>query len=376
MTGTTLDKIKTLIESSKSFGILLDANPEEHELLLREALRETILSKDIPVINLPGDPKDFREKWSEILKEENKNTLPQKTSIKIPKKKYNIKGVSYKEDEENVSLVIDLPQNELVLEDLCLEKLPPEADVVFCLFDDETRLEKFKDEINIPKQDKTIFIKTNEKTLTSKIFDILKIFDRSIHENKERMTILFAALAIETNNFSEKMTKETFSLADFFVKNQAETKTISKITEKEKKSSTAQLTGRILARTYVDEFFSISWSFLNNKDLQKTNNISIPLLSLYKLLKNVRLFIPQQNLYVLLWQTKEGIKALVTASENKSREYLVPFAEKVHASLQSRFFVTGPFENFSEAEKKLRQSFKEEINSVLENYIEDDSIIR
>lgn len=376
MTETTLDKIKALIENSKSFGILLDSNPEEHELLLKEILKEVIASKNIPVVSFPKDPEGFREKWSEILKEENNFVLPQKTSIKIPKEKYKIEEVSFREDEKNISLVINSSQNDLAMEDLTLEKLPPEADVVFCFFEDEERLEKFNGKINIPKREKTIFIKSSEKTLTNKIFDILKIFDPNIQTSKEKMTVLFASLVTETNNFSEKTTKESFSLANFLIENRAETKTISKIIEKEKKTSTAQLVGRILARTHIDEFFGISWSFLNSRDLQKTNNTSIPASDLYKLLRNMRTFIPQQNLHVLLWQTTKGINALITASENKSREYLAPFAKKTRAQLQNKFFITGPFESFSEAEKHLRQSFKEEINKVFKNYIENNTIIR
>jgi len=371
----TLEKIKTLVENSKSFGIIADNNPEEHELLLKEVLKETIASKNIPIISLPKDPEGFREKWSEILKEGSNYTPPRKTSIKIPKEKYKINQISYREDDKNVSLVIDLPQNELVLEDLSLEKLPPEADVVFCFFENEERLIKFESEIIVPSRDKIIFIKANGKTLTGKILDILKVFHPNVAEDKKKATILYAALFLETDRFAEKLSKETFMLAKLFTENGADIKAISKIAEKDKKASVAQLTGRILARTYVDEFFGISWSFLNSKDFQKTNNISIKESALYGLLKKVRSFIPQQNLYVLLWQTAEGIKALITASENKSGEYLVPFAEKVNARLESRFFTTGPFENFSEAEKHLRQSFKEEINNVLKDYVEDDPII-
>ncbi len=370
-----MEKIKTLIESSKSFGILLDTSPEEHELLLKEVLKETIASKNVPVINLPKDPEDFRKKWSEILKEEKNLSPTQKTSIKIPKEKYNIKEVSFKEDDSHVSLVVDLPQNTLSLEDLSLEKLPPEADVIFCFFENEDKLEKYKSYISFPSRDKIIFIKTNEKTLTGKIFDILKIFDPSIEADRERTAVLFAALVTETNNFSEKVTKETFSLAKSLSEGETESRIVSKILEKDKKTSSAQLAGRMLARTFIDESSGISWSFLNSKDLQKTNNVPIEVPALYKLLKNVRTFIPQQNLYVLLWQTVEGVKALVTAGGNKSSDYLMPFAEKISARPESRFFTAGPFKNFSEAEKHLRQSFKEEIENIFKNYVEDDPII-
>lgn len=370
-----LDKIKILIENSKSFGILLDSNPEEHELLLREVVRETVTSKDIPVISLPKTPERFKKKWSKILKEEKNFEFPQKTSIKIPKDKYKIKEVSYKEDEKNISFVIDLPQNELALEDLSLEKLPPETDALFCLFENENSLQNFEKHLNPPKRDKIVFIKADKKTLTGKIFDILKIFDPDIQKNKRAMTMLYTALHLETSNFSQKTTKDTFSLASLLTESDAETETAEIIKEKEKGTSSAQLVGRILARTYIDEVFGISWSFLNSRDLQKTNNTSISTTALYELLKNVQLFIPQQNLYVLLWQTAKGVKALITASENKSKDYLVPFAEKTDSKMQGRFFVVGPFFSFSEAEKNLRQSFKEEISNVLQDYVEDDSII-
>lgn len=192
-----------------------------------------------------------------------------------------------------------------------------------------------------------------------------------------------AALLTETNHFAEKINKEVFSLASLLIEKGGDLKTILKIIEKEKSPFLAQLVGRALARTYTDESLGISWSFLNQRDLQRTNNNNISTSSLYKLLKNVGTFIPSQNLYVLIWQTIEGIKAMITTSEDKSREYLMNFAEKLQAQPQSRFFIIGPFENFSEAEKHLRQILQEEINGVLKNYskttpeiIEETQILR
>lgn len=352
-----VEKIQSLMENSESFAILLDKNPEEHELLAKEALKQTISSKNIPVLNLPQDSADFREKWSAIIKPATNTRFPQKTSIKLPKGN-SVEEISYKKDGDNLALIITSNGHDITKENISLEKLPPEIGTVFCFFENPTKIENYKNQLQFPDKENIIFITSDKKTLTEKISDIIKVFNPNALNNESISAPLLASLLTETENLSENVTKEILSLANSLFENKEGQEAISKILEKEKKPSFTHLLGRILARTYVDDSLNVSWSFLNHQDLKKTGNIDASPVFLYRLLKKTKPFMSQKNLRILIWQSMENVKAIVSAGINKGENYLMPLAEKMGTRPQSQFFVVGPFENFSGAEIYLRQNIK------------------
>ncbi|MFC1625273.1 hypothetical protein ACFL1O_00085 [Patescibacteria group bacterium] len=336
---TVFQKIKTSVEESKSFGLLLDGNPNEHDFLAKEILQTVINKQNLPVLVLPKPPEEMQDKWAPLTKTPTTPTeFPKKTSLKLPKEKYDIKEVSYKEDGNNLSLIITSKDNILSNEDIRLEILPPEIDMAFCFFEDLSKTEIFQNEIQLPHNEKIILLTPTEKSLTEKILDIIKIFDEEILEQKEIATLLLASLLIETDNFSRKITEQTLTLASLLLKKGAQKELILNIIDKEKKLSYVQLLGRVLARTYIDEISNISWSFLNNKDLQKTNNTQPSLFLLQKLLKKTQTLTPIQNSHVLLWQINKDVKAITLK--------------------QNTFTISEPFENFSKAEIYLRNKLK------------------
>lgn len=355
--NNNLNKIKTIIENSGSFAILLDKKPEEYEFLAAEALKQALNIKNRPVLILPPDAGRFKEKWGAILQSEKIVPFPQKTTIKLPKKTCEIEKISYKEEDGYLSFIITSGNNGILSkEDISLEKSVPEAESVFCFFEKREGIKKFENSIVLPSNEKMIFITPNNKTLTEKCFNIIKFLDENILNDKNISSLLFASLIIETENFAET-TEPTLRLGAFLAERGERQEKVMEILKKEKDPSFAQILGRVLARTYVDNLLGVSWSFLNYKDFQKTNNIPPSPLFLYGLLKKVRLFI-NQNLYILIWQSVNGIMATVTASKDKNREYLSLFAEKMQANLESRFFTIGPFENFSQAEINIRKAIK------------------
>lgn len=354
------EKIKSLIENSKSFALLLDDQPEEHEFLAKEILKEVINNKGLPVLTLPEDPEELKKKWALVAQSANSINFPQKTALKLPKTKYQIQEISYKDDGENLSFIITSPNDIILKEDISLEKLPPEAETVFCFFENREKIEKFKNLLCLPAQEKIIFFEQGEKTLTEKIFNIAQIFDPQLLNNEKISTLLYAALLLETRNFTEKTSKDTLALASLLLENGVQQEIISSVAEAQKNVFSAQLIGRLLARTFIDDALGVSWSFLNSRDLQKTNNISASPSLLYKMIQQAKTLIPIQKLHILLWQTTEGIKALVAVGGQKTEKYLLPIAEKMDTKPCSKFFISGPFETFSEAELKLREIIKEE----------------
>ncbi len=360
----TLNKVKNLIETSRSFAILSDTGAEEYEILAKEILERILAGKNLPFISLPQEANPLRERWSAILKPANQCSLLQKTSIKLPKNKYEVKEISYEEDENHLSFIITSPKSGISKEDLILQSLPPQVDAVFCLFEDEEKLKSFENKVQLPSLERIVFITPNERTVTEKILDIASLFNPVFLDSEGIPTLLFAALIKETNNFTERITKDTLYLASLLLEKGAEKETVLSITDKEKTPFHVQLLGRLMARTYIDDLLNVSWSFINQRDLQKTNATGASPAFLYELIKKIRNFLPPQKLHILIWQSFEGIKALVAAPPDKNEKYLLPFSQKFQAIPQSRFFIAGPFANFSQAETNLRQTLKEEIHNI------------
>ncbi len=361
-----LEKITNIIENSQSFGILIDQNSEDCEFLLKEVLKKTILKNETPVLDLPKAclpegkvQNELQEKWSTISKPSPIIEFPKKTLIKLPKDKYGIKEVSYKTQDGNLALVLTANTENILIEDISLEKLPPETEVVFCFFDEENKINQFKNSIQIPNNEKIIFITSKTRTQTEKVFDIIKIFNPKILNDSEISTLLFAALVTETNNFSERKTKEVLSLGGLLLEKGVDKEKISEIIKKENSLFFNQIFGRAMARTYTDQELAISWSFLNNKDFQKTNNISITPQKIYKIIKKISYSINPQKLNILIWQTINGVECMIADPKNLHRPKLLTLAEKIGTNLNSRYFTTGPFKNFSEAEIYLKNTIRE-----------------
>ncbi len=354
-----IEKITNIIKNSKSFGILTDQNPEEYEFLLKEVIKKTILKNELPVLGLPQEQPELKEKWSNIIKPSNLIGFPKKTLIKLPKEKYGIKEVSYKKQGSDLAFVLTTDTETILTEDILLEKLPPETEVVFCFFNEESKINQFKSLLQIPSNEKIIFITPKNRTQTEKVFDIIKIFNPKILDDTEITTLLYASLITETNNFSERKTKETLSLGSILLEKGADKEKISDIQQKDNGLFFNQIFGRALARTYIDEELEVSWSFLNSRDFQKTNNVSITPQKIYKIIKKVSRNINPKKLNILIWQTLNGVECMVADCRNKNKAGLSLLAEKMGTSLNSCFFTVGEFKSFSEAEMSLRNIIKQ-----------------
>jgi hypothetical protein len=131
------------------------------------------------------------------------------------------------------------------------------------------------------------------------------------------------------------------------------------VDENKKTISFARLLGRALARTHIDGNLDASWTFLTQEDLKKTDNLKISPSFFYNIVRNLRELIPFCNLSLLFWQSDKDIYAMTVADEEKN---LIPLAQQLGVSLQSKFFVTGPFNNFSEAELHFRKALEEMVS--------------
>ncbi len=352
-----LEKIQALLKESKVFALVSKKNCEEHKLLAKEALKNSFLENNLNAVSLP-EHADFQKKWKTIIPEEKNTQILQKTSLKIPKNQCKIKELSYEEDENFFSLVITVEKGELNKNIVSFEPVLQKADVVFCFFDpcEAEALEEYGQKIIMPPKEKVIFLSSSNITFAEKIFQIITAAAPGRRLSNKTTTLLFASLITETGNFTKPISQEVLRFGSELLSLEADKEAIKAILNEEKTIFSAQLLGRALARTHIDSESPVSWTFLNQKDLEKTSNSGLSSLSFYNVLKNIRENIPYKPLSLLFWQDS-GQNIYATAAADDEKE-LVPLAEAIGVKLQSKYFTTGPFSSFSEAEIKFRQALK------------------
>jgi hypothetical protein len=125
---------------------------------------------------------------------------------------------------------------------------------------------------------------------------------------------------------------------------------------KEKNIFSSRLLGRALARTHIDSDFDVSWTFLSQKDLEKTGSTEASLPFFRNIVQNLRELIPFRAVSLLFWQNNKNIFVMAVADEEKN---LFPLAQHLGAELQSKSLVAGPFNNFSEAELYFKKALAE-----------------
>lgn len=212
MTTEQKEKIKNIIENSKSFGLFLKENAKDYEFLAREALKSFLEEKNKNTCSLPENPKEFIEKWSPVIGESKKNILPASNIIiHIPKDRTKIKEINYEDNGGALDLNIALENGNINPENIIIEQKNASFDAVFCLGCPplEQPPENYKK--LLPTKDKIIQIDQDEISLNEKVFKIINgIFNEPL-DNKTA-TILFAGLVVErmcNYNQSKEKTQDT-----------------------------------------------------------------------------------------------------------------------------------------------------------------------
>jgi hypothetical protein len=351
-----LERICNLLKNAKIVGLFSKKSADDYNLLAKEALRETLAEKKITTLSFPEET-NFQKEWDLIIdKSFDNQILPQQTSIRIPKN-YKIKELGCEEDDNFLSLVITSENGGLDKNALIFEPVLPKLDAAFCFFGPEETdyLKEFEEKAALPEKEKIIFI-TSSEIFSQKIFQIIQAFNREALTLSSIPTLLLASLIRETDFFANADEK-IIAFSNELISYGAEMKTINEIIEGKKSASSAQLLGRALTRTYDDKDLDTIWTFLSEKDFIKTGGLSPSPQFLYNdVIKKICNFIPKRTFSLLFWQDNKKIFALAAGGDEKK---LLPLAECLGAGLKSKFFTVGPFDNFSEAELKLRKALKE-----------------
>ena len=227
-----MEKIKSIIEESHSFGLFLKEDPKDHELLAREALKSFLIKKEKTVLYLPDNPESFIKKWSSLLTDQNSNNAPNSISIHIPKGQTKIKEVTYEDTDEALDLNIITENGEINPQEIVFEPKTANIDAVFCFclttLPEPENLKRFNKQIPLPPKEKIIFINDNEETLAQKTFTLIKTLENDLSDNKT-VSLLFASLTSERMCSYQQSREKTLEIEKDLIRLGADKKIISEI---------------------------------------------------------------------------------------------------------------------------------------------------
>ncbi len=366
------EKIRKICADAGSFAVVSGQEEAEETRLAKEALAAAIRSAGLTVHSYPERQKDFAEKWLAVLPPPNSNPLTFSTSILIPKNKVETKEISYTEDERYVSINISAGKEEISKENVVFKTLPARVDAVFYFppFGQENKDGKLPEEaskkITASEPDNIITLPfgLGDETLAEKVFSIINIIESSGDISIKKSPVpdlVLAALVVETDQFQKNTGEETLALASSLLKLGADKEKITGLVS-DKSPAFARLLGRAMARSYPNESLKSIWTFIAEQDLEKTGHKPSPAL-FGKIMKKIKNLLEPRPFFVLIWQSKQEVWAMVSVSSKISGE----ITARVAASLSAKKdppdgggnLISGPYKNFSEAELKIQNVLKE-----------------
>ena len=368
MTPEQEEKIRNVCANAGSFAVVSNNEAAEEVYLAKEALAAAIRNVGLPVHSLPERRNDFAEKWLAILPSANNNPLVFSTSILIPKNKIETKEISYTEDDRYVSINISTGKEEISKDNVVFKTLPAKVDAVFCFppFGQEIQDGKLPGEIakkiTAAEPDNTINLSSGAggETLAEKVFSIINIIESSGDFSVKKSPVadlVLAALMAETDHFQKNIGAETLALASSLLKLGADKEKITGLMS-DKSPSFARLLGRALARSYPNESLKSMWTFIAEQDLEKTGNEPSPPL-FGKIMKKIKNLLGPRPFFVLIWQSKQEVWAMISVSPEISGEVAEKVAAALSAKKENGDLISGPYKNFSEAELKIQTVLKE-----------------
>lgn len=358
------EKIRNIFAGAKSFAVVLDDEAAEETFLAKEALAAAFGNAGLTVRSYPERRKNLAEKWNSLLPAESGAPAVFSTSILIPKNKIEIQEVSYTEDSRYVSININASE-EISQENAVFKTLPAKVDAVFCF---DKLPEGLSQKIIVPEQNNIIALSASSssggETMAGKVFDIIQTIESSGDvpvKNGAAPDLLLASLFIETDQLQKNINGETLALASSLINLGADKEKIAGILN-DKSPSFARLLGRALARSYPNESLQSMWTFIAEQDLEKTG--AEPSLALFgKIMKKLKNLLEPRPIFVLIWQTKQEVWAMISLSSRQERREDQNVGEKLENSLSAKkedgSLISGPYKNFSEAELKIQNVLKE-----------------
>lgn len=229
MDGEQVNRIKEMAEQSNSFGLFSSKDAHEHDFLAREALRAALQDEGKTVIQIPEISEEFKNKWSTILPLSKNDAIYRSTLIRIPKNRFKIKEISYKEDDIFLTLHIKSENEPVTAEDIFFETIPAQIDAVFCFGESKFLQNKGIAKMQMPSAEKIIFINKNKEGAAEKIYEIIGIINKELFLKKEITNLLYASLVLERIALYRQSQEKTAKIEQDLLRAGADKKIISEI---------------------------------------------------------------------------------------------------------------------------------------------------
>lgn len=343
-----MEAIKNLMAGASKAALVIPASPTEEEFLLEEILREALEKTGKKVYVSKGDTEKYKNNWRDFIKSP-VSQFPEKIYIRFPGK-IEFEGIS----QTNEALLTFAPDAPMPLENIQIQKGLAVPDALIAFVENKDALSSRNLEITLPEESKMIFLGSKTRTLSEKIFDLVKLISPEVAGSKS--TMLYGALAIETKQFSKNLSAGVFGLAKTLLEAGAKPDSISGRLNKTENLSAGeiQLLGRALARSMDDQALKIFWTFLAATDFEKTH-IGSSEEKIISLQQRIAKYSPKDCVMLILWENSDRKVFGLAAGEG---ERLILLANSLGAALKNNNLFFGPYENFSSAEKALRDIFK------------------
>jgi hypothetical protein len=219
------EKIKSIVDQSKLFALILDEDFEEYELLAREALKTALESKEASVFLIPENPENFTTKWSTILRPSKNSFFSNSLSLSIPKNQIKIKEISYENNDQFFTLNIESEGDGINFENIIFEQTPTAVNAVFYFGENEPKAQN----ISFPEKEKIILVTKNNRTITEKTKDILQSIDPNLISFSKIPSILLASFISEKIYLRQQFNKDAKNIEEFFLKSGADKEAVNKI---------------------------------------------------------------------------------------------------------------------------------------------------
>lgn len=342
------------MEENDTFAIATLPGACVSALFAREALRDILRIQKKKLIIFPDLPEKLKNGWNDILPPPTPSITP-KVKISIPKEKSE--EVAYHEEETEAAFVVT-PKGGLTLGDVRVAFQKPEVDAAFLFFNDaHPFFRQLQEYIILPQKDKMAFFGEKSHTYAEKIYTLAH--DMRATDTACWPTLLYLSLAGETEQFAISVTPNVFSIAGKLLEKGADNTHLPRLQEQERRISHANLLGRALARTQIDEERNTSWTFLAQKDFlrsqiapeEKESATSV-------ILPQIRSRIPNVSTSFMLWEKTPHIHF---CAWSKNPSVIARIATLPDVQTNEQICTGGGFENFTQAELRLRQLSQEPI---------------
>lgn len=343
--------LKNLLQNHNRFVLAAQDNLPLYVLFAKEALGALLSGVGKQLFSYPQLPQDVQNDYTDILHFSPHSAISSEIIISFPENA-SLEEVRFQEDGRSIIIT---PKAKINRSDIEIIELKPDAEAGFFFspYADDF-IKTLSLHVVVPPREKIVFFTENKRTLAEKIFDVYDALDGTYTETPFA-TLAYASLAGETENFQKNISAETFEAARKLIEFGADKNALRAIEERKKRISSANLFGRALARTRIDERAASSWTFLTEKDFEKTGKAFVGSYPLPQFMRTLRAALPQTHASFLLWENGGKIDACLYSENEKMISF---FAEHLGKSDSSAHVIMNGFANFSEAEIKIRELLK------------------